>query len=80
MRCWLFTWSLCLRALLAACAATAAADDPPPGEFGGESGSGMLETGELSAAGRRQVLCSSGRVLLICLVYFQSICANFSHL
>lgn len=46
MRCWLLTWSLCLAGLLAA---RAAAPDEPPLEFGGESGSGMLDTGELGA-------------------------------
>ncbi len=43
MFCWLFGWTVCLLGLTTT--STASPDDAPV-DFGGESGSGMLQTGK----------------------------------
>lgn len=47
MICWVLIWPVCLLGLITT--STASPDDAP-GDFGGESGSGMLYTGKCGVA------------------------------
>lgn len=58
---WLLKWTLCLLGLITT--STGSPEDAP-GDFGGESGSGMLQTGKITPAELND--CGKERIRSVC--------------